>query len=298
MTARVVAEPERRGRTRLPSGRHLGWSEWGPADGRPVLFCPGAGASSRLGFGADVLERLGARLIGLDRPGLGQSDPSPGRELIDWAADVVALQRARALSSPVIVGFSQGAPFALACAARGDVSAAAIVSGGDEIAAPAHAPALPDELRALVEQAASDPDGAEAMFRQLNAAQLHAMVRSMTGDADRPVYSEPDFNAALRRAMEEGFAQGADGYARDTLLAMRPWSFDPAEITVPVHLWYGELDTSPVHSPDLGLSLAARIPGARRTVVPGAGGAILWTEAERILADLLAHRGARDESRA
>jgi hypothetical protein len=34
-----------------------------------------------------------------------------------------------------------------------------------------------------------------------------------------------------------------------------------------VHLWYGRHDTSPVHSPDLGESLAYRIPGAMRTVV-------------------------------
>ena len=55
----------------------------------------------------------------------------------------------------------------------------------------------------------------------------------------------------------------------------------------PVDLWYGSADTSPVHSPDAGAGLAARIPNARRHVVDGAGGALLWTEAARILAPLL-----------
>jgi pimeloyl-ACP methyl ester carboxylesterase len=56
---------------------------------------------------------------------------------------------------------------------------------------------------------------------------------------------------------------------------------------VPVHLWYGAHDTSTVHSPDHGAELAPRIPGARRHLIPEAGGALLWTHAEAILAALL-----------
>ena len=62
------------------------------------------------------------------------------------------------------------------------------------------------------------------------------------------------------------------------------------EIRVPVHLWYGGLDASPLHSPDHGASLARRIPGAARTLVEGAGGAILWTHGAEILAALLEAR--------
>lgn len=48
---------------------------------------------------------------------------------------------------------------------------------------------------------------------------------------------------------------------------------------------YGEEDTG--HSPDRGAGLAARIPGAVRRTVPGAGGAVLWTHAGEILRALL-----------
>jgi pimeloyl-ACP methyl ester carboxylesterase len=70
---------------------------------------------------------------------------------------------------------------------------------------------------------------------------------------------------------------------------MGRWPISPAEIAIPVDLWYGQQDTSPVHSPNLGATLAIRIPSARRHVVPGAGGALLWTHAECILRSLLQH---------
>lgn len=279
--------PERRGTTPLRDGRRLGWSEWGPEDGAPVLFCPGAASSSVLAFGEDVVAPLGVRLIALDRPGLGASDPKPGRSLEDWAEDVRGLVAARGIERPRAVGFSQGAPFALACAAAGVVRAAAIVSGGDELAAPHFAGSLVPDVRRLVELATSDPQAAEAMFRTMSAEAMHGMVTSMVGPEDRAVYAIPAFDAAYRRALEEGFAQGAGGYARDTVLAMRAWPFELERISVPVALWYGAADTSPVHSPDLGASLARRIPGAERHVVEGAGGALLWTHAREILDSLL-----------
>jgi hypothetical protein len=54
--------------------------------------------------------------------------------------------------------------------------------------------------------------------------------------------------------------------------------------------WYGQLDTSPFHSLDFGVSLARRIPRATRTVVDGGGGSILWTHCTQILKALLEAR--------
>lgn len=287
-----VREPDRRGATELPDRRAIGWAEWGPEDGVPILHCPGAATSCAHGFGADVVDDLGVRLVALDRPGLGASSPRPGRTLLDWADDVRAFVDARRLEAPCIVGFSQGAPFALACAAAGIVRAAAIVSAADEIAAPELRGSLVPELRALVDRVESDPEGAEAFFRGMTAETMRGMVLSGSPDVDRVVYADPAFDAAYRRALDEAFAQGLGGYARDTVLAMGRWPFDLEGITVPVDVWYGAIDTSPVHSADLGAKLARRIPGARRRVVEGAGGAVLWTHARTILEALLSIRRA------
>ncbi len=283
----LVTRPSRRGKTKLANGRSLGWAEWGDERGRPVLLFPGAGTSASLGFGVDVLDRLEVRLIGVDRPGLGLSDPAPDRGLLDWADDVAALIHARALGPSPAIGFSQGAPFALACACKGVVRAVAIVSGSDELAAAPLRERLPAPLRELVGRVAVEPAASEAGFAQMNAARMWSMVSADSAPDDLAIYRRPAFAAAYRRALDEGFARGGQGYARDTLLAMSPWQLELADITIPVELWYGARDRSPVHSPDLGESLARRIPGARRTLVADAGGALLWTHAAEILKRVL-----------
>jgi pimeloyl-ACP methyl ester carboxylesterase len=286
-----VSAATRRGVHRVASERQLAWSEWGPEDGTPVLFSPGAATSGSLGFTAGVVEALGIRLIAVDRPGLGRSDSSPDRTLLDTAADLGALASALKLDRPAIVGFSQGAPLALACAATAVVSAVAVVSGTDELAGPVLRGLLPPPVRQLVELAESDPSAAEATFRgMMTPASLKDMLRDMSPEVDRAVYLAPAFAAAFATAVDEGFVQGPDGYARDTLLVMQRWPFDPAEIRRPVHLWYGSADASPFHSLDCGASLAGRIPRATRTVVEGGGGSILWTHGTRILEALLEAR--------
>lgn len=225
------------------------------------------------------------RLVSFDRPGLGSSSPAPGRTFADFVSDVRRFCESHDLGRPAAVGSSQGAPFALACAAEGAFSALALVSGADEVAAPEFAPVLPEDLRALVERTASDPAATEAFFTRFDAEAMWDMVMANSPECDLVVYRDAGFAAAYREALSEGFAQGAAGYARDTVLAMGRWPFALDAISVPVDVWYGERDTS--HSPDHGALLCARVPGARRRLVPAAGGALLWTHAEPILTSLL-----------
>ncbi|MFF9481281.1 alpha/beta fold hydrolase [Streptomyces sp. NPDC014733] len=288
-----VGDPARTGTARLPDGRLLGWAEWGPADGRPVVLCPGAATSRWLGFGADVVDGFGVRLVSVDRPGLGASTPAPGRTLTGFAADLRALCAARDLGRPAVVGNSQGAPFALACAVAGVAGSLALVSAADEVAT---ADGVDAGVRELVALTARDPAAAEEFFAAFTAAAMHEMVLTTSPARDRAVYESPAFAAAYRRALDEGFAQGAAaGYARDTVLAMSRWPLDLAAVTVPCAIWYGTEDTT--HSPDHGARLAARIPGARRHLVPDAGGALLWTHAAQVLTALLSGAGEEREGR-
>ncbi|MGW8532465.1 MULTISPECIES: alpha/beta fold hydrolase [Nocardiopsidaceae] len=274
-----TAPPERSGRTALPDGRALAWSEWGDPRDRPVLLCPGAATGRSLGFGTHLLRLLGLRLVSVDRPGLGASDPLPGRTLADFAADVRDLCAARSLGRPHVVGNSQGAPFAFACAVAGVARSLTVVSAADEVALVPDA--LPDGPKAMVGLVASDPEEASRLLEGMGPEAMWDMVTAASPASDLAVYRAPAFESAYRGAMAEAFAQGTAGYARDTVLAMSPWGLALDGITVPVGVWYGEQDTS--HSPDNGDRLARRVPGARRRIVPGIGGAVLWTHAERIL---------------
>ena len=280
-------DPERLGHSTLADGRRLAWAEWGSPRGTPVLLCPGAAISRHLGISARAVAALGVRLISVDRPGLGASTPAPGRTLADFAADVGELVELRGLGRPALIGNSQGAPFALACAAAGITRALALVSASDEVAVPEIREALPPHLRDLVDLVATDPDGATAVLRRFDAEAMWDLVMTGAPPSDRAVYCTRDFERAYRTALREGFGQGPEGYVRDTLLAMSRWVIPLAHIGIPVDIWYGEQDTS--HSPDNGATLTGRIPGAHRTVVPGIGGAVLWTHARPILDTLVAH---------
>jgi pimeloyl-ACP methyl ester carboxylesterase len=177
------------------------------------------------------------------------------------------------------------------------VTSVAIVSGTDELAHPGLRHLLAPEVRRLVDDVAADPAGAEAFFRGFgNPEALWDLILAMSSDLDRRIYTSPSFQQAFRRALAEAFVQGPAGYARDTVLAMSAWPFDPAALTVPVDLWYGAHDTSTSHSPDHGASLARRIPTAHRHFLPDAGGALLWTHAEDVLRSLLDHRASQAKS--
>lgn len=285
----VLVEPERLGLTVLADGRRLGWAEWGPVGGAPVIFCGGAGTGRSLGFGADALPALGVRLIAVERPGLGVSDPLPGRTLADWPRDVERLIADLGLRDVRIVGFSQGAPFALACAAAGLSRKVAIVAGQDTLYDPIFANRLDPHLAGLLVSIATDPAGVEAHVASTGSAEmLWGLISAMSSPLDLAVYTDPGFEPLFRRALDEGFAQGAAGYARDLIISMQPWPFELDQIAARVHLWYGEHDSSTVHSPDRGETLARRLRDARRHALPDAGGSILWTHARQILQALLA----------
>ncbi|GIG36561.1 alpha/beta fold hydrolase [Cellulomonas pakistanensis] len=261
---------------RLPDGRTLVGRSWGPHGGRPVLLVAGAGTGSALAFGEDLLAARGVRLLTMDRPGMGGSTPDPARDAASTARDYAAFAAGVLGSSaplPVVTS-SQGALFGLALAAVGGASALVLVSPADEVAHPTIAPLLPEHARGLAGLAATDPEGARAVLGRVTAGTMEAMVRDGAVAEDRAVYDDPAFLARYRAALAEGFAGGGAGYVTDTLLAMRRWEVDLGAVGVPTTLLVGALDR--VHSPDLGRTLASRIPGAARRVVPGVGGALLW----------------------
>ena len=286
----LVHPPERQTAIQLQDDRQLAWSEWGPEDGIPVLFCTGAGMSGSLGFGTNHLPAWGLRLMAIDRPGLGLSDPHPNKTLSSWVEDVRELIHVNQLHSVLAVGFSQGAPFAFALAAAGLVEAIAIVSGQDELSHPSIKPLLHPDVAHMMTAVEEDTAAFEQHFCQTATWDgLWQLIIEMSAERDRALYLSDSFSQAYQRCLQEGFSQGAGGYARDLVNAMSAWSFALEDITIPVDLWYGSLDTSPVHSPDFGATLASRLPQASHILDPDEGSSILWTRSRDILSQLKSH---------
>ena len=279
----ILPDPQRSGAFRLPDGRRLAWHEWGPRDGAPVRFMPGAGTSGRLGFALEHLDELEVRLIGIDRPGLGGSDPAPGKTLDSVAGDIGAFIAAEFTSSVRAVGYSQGAPFVLALAAQGHVTALTLVAGQDDFANKNTRALLPDFVAEMCERIETEPESVAREVAQADPDWLRNFIIETSHRDAAALYSAEPFASAFAAALQTCFAQGSAGYVRDLLIAAGRWPFAAEDITIPVDLWYGLDDASPVHSPDFGETLSRRFPRASLHQIEGEGGRILWTRGADIL---------------
>ncbi|CRZ13626.1 alpha/beta fold hydrolase [Mycolicibacterium neworleansense] len=262
-------------------GRRIAYAAYGPDSGVPALFIAGAGCGRRMTFGQRGLDEYGIRLISVDRPGIGGSDPDPGKDFDTVAADFAAVIDAVAGCPVPVVANSQGAPFGLALARTGRASGLVLASPIDDLGYPPVTALLTAPHRDFVTAIAADPDGAMHDLCGYTAAALFDMIMADYPASDGVVYDDPGFREMLRAALTDGFAQGPAGYARDTVLASSPWPAHLMEPGVDVDLLFGCDDA--VHSPDLGITLAGRIPRARRTVVAGVGGALLWALPDLVL---------------
>jgi pimeloyl-ACP methyl ester carboxylesterase len=112
--ANATASPKVDRTIRLQDGRQLAYCEWGALDGTPVVLLHGAPGSRLICPDEAATEAAGVRLLTVDRPGYGQSDPRPGRALLDWPADHIELADQLDLPPCPVVGWSAGGKFALA----------------------------------------------------------------------------------------------------------------------------------------------------------------------------------------
>ncbi|EMD0828339.1 alpha/beta hydrolase [Morganella morganii] len=275
---------QRKNITLLPDGRRFSWYDSGPETGIPVVFCTGAGMSGSAGFGIPYLADNNIRLITPDRPGLGDSSPDAGKSLKSFAADVTFLIQSLDYTRFSTAGFSQGAVYAMALAYYAQVSTLALISGQDQFDYPPTRALLSADIIDMQNNARTQPDGFTAWVREnITADWLMSFILNYSGETDLAVYQAADFLPVYRQCMAEAFSQGNEGYTQDLLITMQEWGFTPEQITCPVSLWYGEKDTSTVHSPDGGKILAGRFPRAEHHLFAEEGGSLLWTQSQAIL---------------
>ena len=237
----------------LPDGRALGYLQVGAADGPAVFHFHGHG-SSRLE--ALMLEEqalaLGLRVIALDRPGIGRSDPRAGDRLLDWPADVAAAADHLGIETFAVQGMSAGGPYALACAhAIPDrLTACALISAvpPPEIAKRAGprlrrlawwaAQRFPNYLRRRLKQFRPDGLPDQDMVRQ-----RMLRVSQWLGGQDEVLMGIPAMRAVLARTMVETARQGAAANRDEIERLVRPWGFDVRRIAFDrIFIWHGEQD--------------------------------------------------------
>ena len=295
--ARVSRERAPGDAVRLPDGRRLGYSQRGSDVGSPVLDFHG-NPGSRLSFwgSEDEIGSRGMRLISVDRPGIGLSDPHPGRRVADWPADIAGLADALGLDGFAVMGHSVGGAYAAACACLlpDRVSAAALVSpiipldspqAFDELGKPGQwalardrPRALRISIRTLFLLARTAPNLARRVFGANSTA------------AEKAISSRPEVMSRALVSARESTRQGARGLVDDMRVAIRPWGFDPALIRPPLAIWQGDRDSSIRAS--WGEWWADTVPGARLVRCPGEGHLLIEERIGEILDFLVTARVA------
>jgi pimeloyl-ACP methyl ester carboxylesterase len=279
----------------LSDGRALGYSEWGPRDGAPVLGFLGTSLSWLAHLGDEAPLAAGVRLILVDRPGYGLSDLQPGRSLLDWPRDVAELADGLGIDRFSVFGMSGGGPHAAACgyALAGQVATLGLVSSPAPVwDRPELRFSAPPHRRPMIELAEQDPGLVASRLLEDCRAELERMAAESrnggTGDgpeADQAVMADPDVRARFEAAKLETVARGPEGYAHDLfLLFVAPWGFRPEEIRAPTQIWQGDADEAV--SPKVAEFFAETIPDSRLNMIPGAGHLLLWSHTEDILASL------------
>lgn len=277
-----------------PDGRRLTYLEVGDPDG-PLVIHNHGGPGSRLEVRllADSASKNRLRLIGVDRPGMGQSSPQRTRSYSGWADDLIAIADALGYREFGVTGWSEGGPWALAAAAYIDPArlrhVTSIAPGsygafGDNWAA--------DRLNKLDAFNGSLVLRFKPGFRLMYAAlgltakrfpaTFVKQVRNSLNDYDQDILLRPDVASALGDGCAECFAHGSDGLVRDAELLYRRWAFDVSAIERPVHMWQG-LDDKLVPDP-INKAVSDAMPGSVWHPVDGAGHFIAVGEGDDIFA--------------
>ena len=275
----------------LPSGRRLGIAEQGDPHGVTVLFFHGF-VGSRLQCPPDgtMAASVGVRLIAVDRPGIGLSDRVPGRRLLDWAADIRMLAEVLQIRRFAILGWSAGAPHALACGLLlpRQVAALGLASPmGGWFVGKGATHHISQEARSLTLLVRWCPWVLGPVFTVLRWRLAHRPQRLIEDQLRQlpPTDQTTLADALLRRMLietaGEAFRQGVGGVYDDILAVACPWGFLPEAVATPVWLWQGDADTSVL--PALAEELARKLPQCQANVLPGEGHFLLFTHWRMLL---------------
>lgn len=276
--------------------RTLAYLDTGDEAGPLVLHNHG-GPSSRLEANLfDASARAhGLRLVCVDRPGFGGSDPQPDRTFASWANDLLALADVFGAQHFAVTGWSEGGPWALAAAAYLDPARLAHVSciaGASYGTFGANwAATYQSSVDALGGRLALHfHPGFRLMYALLGlsatrfeASYLQALKKSI-GISDQEVLSDVGVCQAFLEASRECFRHGAEGLVTDATMLYDAWPFDMATVTRPVHLWQGT-DDQLVPEP-INRMVAEKTPGAIWHSISGGGHFIALSHADEILAQV------------
>lgn len=278
----------------LKDGRKLGFMEVGDPTGKPVILFHDLWGNRNLRHPDDgILKKLGIRLIGVDRPGYGMSTPKPNRSLMDTVDDTMLLAKALKLNQFAVMGYSGGAPYALACAYRFPqiVTRCAIIGSLPPMDDPQGFKAINSNYARLFQLA----QGMETFFRPMMKGffwidsrrdpyrYIAELIISMP-DVDQQIMTNPELFKLRADMWDDIRRNGSDTFTDEMITLVKSWGFQLQSVQTPVDVWWGEQDT--FCAPLIGQRMAEFLPNATLYLEPQTGHLILFSHWQNILENL------------
>ena len=272
---------------RLSDGRAVRVAQYGDPAGEAVLWLHGGGSSRLEGalLHAAAAEQ-GLRVLAPDRPGVGGSDPHPGRTVAGYASDVAEVLDLLGVDQVRVGGLSNGGMYAMSVASGlpDRVLQVVPVNPAVPIADPAVRASLSRTTRLAYDFVSKHPERAT---RGLTSPQspgvlLRLMERLKNPDAE--VMAQPGAVALTTALRKEAACQpDRTGLLDEIRLGPGGWGFDHRAVTVPVSFLIGEKDTS------LGYVRvwATELPKGRLVLAPGGHSNLFAAAVARTACELL-----------
>lgn len=252
----------------LPNGRKIGVAAYGNPSGHPLFFFHGT-PSSRINPTVEALDALmnrtnvpQFRVIALDRPGYGQSDPQPDRSLQDWVEDTIKVADLLGVEKFALMGVSGGGPYAIAVShgAPERVICTAVISGIGPLVVPELRSMLSAAEDLMLKAAEHAPEQLTAWANQVkaNPAVFVNRIFSQLPEEQKRLVSD-DMLASYAESLGEA-CRRPDGLISDYKIFGRPWNIPLSDIRTPIRFWHSDAD----HNVPIGHAeyLVNAIPGA------------------------------------
>jgi len=272
-----LTEPRFQRAIRMSGDRVLSVTEYGAAEGRPMVWFHGTPGGARQV--PEMLRRslsaYDVRLLVVERPGYGFSSHHEYDRVQDISADVDVILEHLDIDRFCVGGLSGGGPYTLAVAHDfPDRVASAVVLGG--VVPHAGTEGVPGgAVGALSSLGPIAAPASKAVGRMLQgllavltpvARPAFQFVTRAFPEGDQRVFEQAEMQAMFIDDTIRQAVGGWPGPALDLNVFVREWGFNLADLRVPVHLWHGDAD--PIVPLQHAEHMAALIPEATLIVRP------------------------------
>jgi pimeloyl-ACP methyl ester carboxylesterase len=272
-----IDPPRHEASFRLPDGRHLGYAEFGVAEGPLIVWFHGSPGARRQIPPAvrQAALTLGQRVVCIERPGVGMSTHHVYPNISGWTADALAVVDHLGGEEFIVVGLSGGGPYALAMAhdhpervsACGLLGSVAPTVGDDAV--PGGIVDLTKRLHLLL-RVVGRPLGFSLQpllsgISPIAGLALRGFATFMP-EGDQRVLSDPEIGAMFIDDLVGAGGTKLQAFFNDCLLFGKHWGFALGDVNVPVWWWHGDADS--IVPIEHARRSAARLPNAELFVRP------------------------------